>query len=116
MLNKTVLKSILNVKHTAVDDVMFLLNGSISIRVHATKGERCRCPHCGRKCDPYGSPQPRCSWRGLDWNTHIVYLEAELQRVNCPLHGVHTERVPWAEHNSRHTFEFEEMVANLAIN
>lgn len=115
MLNKTVLKSILNVKHTAVDDVTFLHDGSIAIHVHATKGERFRCPFCGRKCEPHGSPRPTRFWRSLDWNTHKVFLAANSQRVTCPVHGVHTERVPWAEHKSRYTVEFEEMVAYLAV-
>ncbi len=37
MLTKKILKSILNVRHTAIDDMDILPDGSFSIRVHPTK-------------------------------------------------------------------------------
>jgi transposase len=37
-----------------------------------------------------------------------------LRRAECPEHGVVTERVPWANHESRFTTEFEELTAYLA--
>lgn len=43
MLNKKILKSILNVKHTAIDDMKILPDGTIAIKAHPTKGEQCRC-------------------------------------------------------------------------
>ena len=49
MLNKKILKSILNVKHTAIDDMKILPDGTIAIKAHPTKGEQCRCGICGRK-------------------------------------------------------------------
>jgi transposase len=43
-----------------------------------------------------------------------VVLEAELARVRCPVHGIVTEAVPWAETGSRFTRDFEDVVAWLA--
>ena len=39
MLNKKILKSILNVKHTAIDDMKILPDGTIAIKAHPTKAE-----------------------------------------------------------------------------
>lgn len=116
MLTKKILKSILNVKHTCIDDMCFLPNGSISIKVHATKGEQCRCGICGKKCVHYDNGRGERYWRTCDWNNHIVYISAKEPRVECPIHGVVAARVPWARHNSRFTREFEELVTWLAMN
>ena len=43
MLNKNSIKTILNVKHTCIDNVKMLADSSIMIEVHATKGQQCRC-------------------------------------------------------------------------
>jgi transposase len=43
-----------------------------------------------------------------------VVIEAELSRVDCPVHGVVTEAVPWAQAESRFTRGFEDLVAWLA--
>lgn len=53
MLTKTILKKILNVKHTAIDDVFFNPDGSFSIRVHPTRGHQRRCGICGKKSPTY---------------------------------------------------------------
>ena len=37
MLNKKILKSILNVKHTAIDDMKILPDGTIAIKAHPPK-------------------------------------------------------------------------------
>ena len=110
MLNKKILKSILNVKHTAIDDMKILPDGTIAIKAHPTKGEQCRCGICGRKSVRYdnGRGDTR-SWRTCDWNTHKVYIVADIHRVMCPKHGVVTASVPWARHKSRFTKEFEEL-------
>ena len=115
MLTKKILKSILNVKHTAIDDMNILPDGSFSSRVHPTKWARCRCGKCGRKCRRYDNGRGVRSWRTCDWNSHKVFLAAEAPRVRCPLHGVATAYVPWARHNSRFTKEFEELAAWLSL-
>ena len=100
MLTKKILKSILSVKQTAIDDINIQPDGSFSIRVHPAKGAQCR---CGRKCPCYDKGRGIRSWRTCDWNNHKVFLMAEAPRVICPLHGVVTAHVPWARHNSRFT-------------
>ena len=94
MLTKTILKEILNVKHTAIDDINFNADGSLTIDVHPTKGEQCRCSLCGKRSPRYDAGRGLKLWRTCDWNTHIVYLRADVSRVRCPKHGVVTASVP----------------------
>jgi transposase len=72
-----------------------------------------RCGHCGRKVHRRHDRKWR-SWRHLDlfgWRTSLCYA---IWRVRCPLCGVRTEAVPWAEAGSRFTRDFEHQVAWLA--
>ena len=55
------------------------------------------------------------SWRACDWNTHKVYIMADMPRVVYPEHGVLAASVPWARHNSRFTKEFEELATWLSL-
>ncbi|HYO52290.1 helix-turn-helix domain-containing protein [Archangium sp.] len=72
-----------------------------------------RCGVCGRVCPCYDSCPPRL-WRHLALGQEPLWLRHAPRRVECPQHGVRVERVPWAEHDSRFTREFEERVAWLA--
>lgn len=116
MLTKKILKAVLNVKHTAIEDMKILPDGSFAIKVHPTKGEQCRCGICGKKSPLYDKGRGIRSWRTCDWNTHKVFIVADEPRVNCPKHGVVTAAVPWARHKSRFTKEFEELATWLAMN
>ena len=115
MLTKKILKIILNVKHTIIDDIRICPDGSIAIMVHPTKGEQCRCGKCGKKAVRYDKGRGIRSWRACDWNTHKVYIMADMPRVVCPEHGVLAASVPWARHNSRFTKEFEELATWLSL-
>ena len=66
MLTKTILKEILNVKHTAIDDINFNADGSLTIDVHPTKGEQCCCSLCGRKSPRYDAGRGLKDMRGGD--------------------------------------------------
>ena len=115
MLTKKILKTVLNVKHTVIDDMKILPDGTIAIMVHPTKGAQCRCGKCGRKAPRYDNGRGTRSWRACDWNTRKVCLVADMPRVMCPEHGVVTASVPWARHNSRFTKEFEELATWLSL-
>lgn len=84
-----------------------------------------RCGKCGMKrCPGYDTParltgdgdyvqRPR-TWRHLSLGRVSIWLRYTLRRAQCPEHGVVTEMVPWANHDSRFTTEFEELAAYLA--
>lgn len=116
MALKKLLKSILNVKCTTINNVEFDQNtSSLFIYVDITKGQKSRCPICGKKCSGYDSTTEQRSWRALDFGSCSVHIVYDVNRIHCSEHGVHTEQVPWAYHNSGFTKEFEQQIAYLAL-
>ncbi len=116
MTMKTLLKKLLNVKYTIIKSVEFFQETlSIHIHVKITKGQTGRCPICGKKSPYYDSTTKQRKWRSVDFGSCLVFLVADVHRVSCPEHGVHTEAVPWAYHKSRFTKEFEQYASYLAL-
>lgn len=74
-----------------------------------------RCGRCGRRAPWYDRGEGTRRWRGLDWGTVVVELQAEAPRVNCPRHGPTVVAVPWARHHAGHTLAFDATVAWLAV-
>jgi zinc-finger of transposase IS204/IS1001/IS1096/IS1165 len=72
-------------------------------RVRPRSGVSRRCGRCGRRAPWYDRGEGRRRWRGLDWGTVQVVLEADAPRVNCPTHGPTVVAVPWARHHAGHT-------------
>ncbi|MGH8901319.1 MAG: transposase family protein [Egibacteraceae bacterium] len=73
------------------------------------------CPHCGwttRK--RYDTRPVESTWRALDLSAWKVLVHARLRRLNCPEHGVVTERAPFARVGSRFVADFTDLVAWLA--
>ena len=52
-------------------------------------------------------------WRHLDTCQYSTFIEAEVPRVECKEHGIHSVGVPWAERKSRFTILFERLVIDL---
>lgn len=78
---------------------------------------RWRRPRCG-ECKSVRPKEDRArvrQWRHLPFGSVRVWLEYQPRRVNCTsCGGIRAEQVPWAEHGSRFTSEFEQMVAYMA--
>lgn len=78
---------------------------------------RWRRPRCG-ECKRVGPKEDRARvrrWRHLSFGSTRVWLEYQPRRVRCrTCDGIRVERVPWAEHASRFTEEFEQLVAYMA--
>jgi transposase len=88
--------------------------GPAGIVVDVTKRHRRnRCPHCSFSTHARYDRGVR-EWRHLSLGKWRVGVRAKLARIECPEHGVVTERVPWAEHDSRFTRDFEDLVAWVA--
>jgi len=66
------------------------------------------CPECDRECSLYDHTASR-TWRHLDTCQYQTLLHATTPRTNCPEHGVHAVRLPWAEPHSRFTLLFERL-------
>jgi transposase len=90
-------------------------NGDVVVTVRAHARAVLRCGRCRRPCPGYdqGHGQPR-RWRSVDLGVLRCYLEADVPRVRCRVHGVVTAWVPWARHDAGHTRAFDARVAWLA--
>ena len=44
----------------------------------------------------------------------MVFIEADMPRVDCGVHGVVVAAVPWARHGAGHTIMFDDKIAWLA--
>jgi transposase len=107
----TLLRRILGVTGVVVEAFAFTEEGLI-VMVRP-RWSVPRCGECGFKAPGYDRAPPR-RWRHLGLGRQRIWLEYAPRRVECAKCGVKTERVPWAEHRSRFTKEFEELVAYLA--
>jgi transposase len=70
------------------------------------------CPDCSKALPIYDHAPDR-AWRHLDSCQFMTYLHARIPRVECPEHGVHQVRVPWAEPKSRFTVLFERLAIDV---
>ena len=107
-------------KRTVIEDIEFDQEGADGVqlvvaRVRPRSGVSRRCGRCGRRAPWYDRGEGRRRWRGLDWGTVQVVLEADAPRVNCPAHGPTVVAVPWARHHAGHTLGFDDTVAWLAV-
>lgn len=80
------------------------------VHVHLAHHDRgvWRCPKCDRECPLHDHTAGR-TWRHLDTCQYQTLLHAATPRTNCPEHGVHAVRLPWAEPHSRFTLLFERL-------
>lgn len=115
MQDKRILEETLCLGTGVVESVRKEIGGTIVASCRPRKGQSNICPHCGRHRPVYDcSPSPR-RWRTMDQGPVMAFVEYATVRVECPEHGVVVAAVPWAEHASRFTREFEQQVAWLAM-
>ncbi len=107
----TVFNKLLALQGAWVQAVRFCENGLV-VRVQP-RARRHQCPAC-RYATRARYDRRLCQWRQVALGKWAVVIEAELCRVECPEHGVRTERVRWAGPGSRFTRDFEELAAWLA--
>jgi transposase len=84
----------------------------VDIFVEHRGGVRWPCPGCAAVLGAYDHAEPRV-WRHLDSCQFTTWLHARVPRVNCPEHGVHQVRLPWAEPHSRFTALFERLAVDV---
>ena len=106
-------------KRTVIEDIEFdeddVESAALVVaRVRPRSGVSRRCGRCGRRASWYDRGEGRRRWRGLDWGTVQVVLEADAPRVNC---------LPWADGGGgavgapscRAHLAFDDTVAWLAV-
>ena len=101
---------------TVVEGVRFdEATKAIVVSVRPDARARSRCGWCGRRSAGYDRGAGRRRWRGLDAGTTRVFIEADVPRVRCRVHGPTVVQVPWARHDVGHTRDFDAMAAWLAV-
>ncbi len=106
----TLFREIVGVTQLRVKDVRLEPDGVVVSVVPGWR--RPRCGRCGKTRPGYDRRSAR-RWRHLGVGSVKIWLEYSPRRVNCADCGVRVERVPWAEHGTRFTRDFEELTAYL---
>ena len=86
--------------------------GRVDVWVDHPRQRQFDCPQCDRRLGVYDHAEER-AWRHLDSCQFLTYLHARPPRVDCPEHGVHQVRLPWAEPMSRFTTLFERLAVDV---
>jgi len=72
------------------------------------------CPVCGQKCTTYDTAkEPRWFEFVPLWKIPVYFLY-KMRRVDCPEHGILTEKVPWCDGKCTQTIEQRQFLANWA--
>lgn len=106
----TVFNKLLRLQGAFVRAVQFATD-AIVVTV-ATGRRRHRCPRCDFSTRA-GYDSHLATWRHVALGKWRVVIRATVSRLACPVHGVLTETVPWAQPGSQFTLDFEDMVAWL---
>jgi transposase len=91
-----------------------LAEGEVHVHLEHREQAAWRCAECDRECSLYDHTPSR-TWRHLDTCQYQTLLHATTPRTNCPEHGVHAVRLPWAEPHSRFTLLFERLAMDWLL-
>ena len=109
----TVFKRIMRLPGVTVTGVAFS-EATVEVSV-ALRQRRLRCPECAYTTRArYDSRPVDSTWRHLDLCAWRLVVRASLWRLDCPVHGVRVERVPFARAGARYTRDFDDLVGFLA--
>ena len=108
----TLFRRLLGVTGLRVTGAFFMTNGSLAVEVRPG-WRKPRCSGCGRVAPGYDR-RPMRWWRHMAWGRTRVLLSYSPRRVRCSSCGIRTEKLPWADTQSRFSRDFEELVAYLA--
>lgn len=84
----------------------FRRGGRLDVLVKPFKNG-CRCPHCGRRGNIVRQRAEPRYWRDIPvgpWSVWLMYWPRE---IHCATHGRVSERLPWADAESRVTYRLE---------
>ena len=106
------LERTLRLPETRVESVSFALLGIVAEVVPTRKAGVCS--GCFETVEQVHDRKRGRWWRAQDVCGVRLELRYDLRRVDCPACGVKAELVPWAEPDSKFTWEFEQDAAFLA--
>lgn len=86
---------------------------TVTVRLKVAAGTAWGCPTCGGRM--HIKEWRTRQWRHMDSCQFRTILEAAVPVVECPIHGVQTAQVPWAEGSSRFTLHFERFAIEVLL-
>ncbi|MCI4673449.1 helix-turn-helix domain-containing protein [Candidatus Mycolicibacterium alkanivorans] len=90
-----------------------VVDGELQVTVSLRRRRLC-CPQCSFTTrHRYDTREVDSSWRHLDMGGRVCRIVLRRRRLRCCEHGVLAEAVPFARPDSRHTRDFEDLVAWL---
>lgn len=90
-----------------------IAGGELRVRVRLRR-QLLQCPKCSFETrHRYDTREVDSSWRHLDVGGRVCRILLRRRRLRCPAHGVLAEAVLFARPDSRHTRDFEDLVAWL---
>ena len=106
----TAFKRLLDLPGVTVSDVDFHpAKVVVTLKLRSAK---LHCPKCDYTTRARYDTRPVAStWRHLDLGKWRLVVQAFLRRIDCPVHGARTERVPFARADSHFTRDFEDLAA-----
>jgi transposase len=115
MLLKTILNCIHPIKGFVYGRTRFAdkQTKEIIVEIRNRIGSRGSCSICGRRCAGYDHLPKRLFAFIPIWNI-AVNLEYAPRRVNCPLHGVVVESLPWVDGKHHTTTAFQVFLSQWA--
>jgi len=116
MLIKTLLNKVERFKSFVYGAVSINLVGdedALVIDLVARRNSRPVCPECG-KMGPMYDRQPERLFEYLPVWTFKVFFRYAPRRVNCSVHGIKVEALPWAYGKERMTFSYQVYLARWA--
>jgi hypothetical protein len=89
------------------------VDGELQVTISLCRRRVC-CPQCSFSTrHRYDTREVDSSWRHLDMAGRVCRILLRRRRLRCPAHGVLAEGVPFERLESRHTRDFEDLVAWL---
>ena len=90
----------------------------IHCHVRPYKSEQCKCPICGRKLSGYYDHKSdhEVAWRMQPMAGASVYFLYNPGRIECPEHGILTEKIPWADVKGHFSPGLNNEIAWCALN
>jgi len=86
----------------------------VVVEINPRKNSKGICPECDKPCPTYDTAPEHRWWEFVPLWAIPVYFVYRMRRVDCPEHGVVTEKVPWSDGKHTQTVEQRQFLANWA--
>lgn len=86
----------------------------IEVYYRPRKGSQGKCPLCRRSCPTYDTSKKPRNFEFVPVFMIPIFIVYRMRRVECPVHGVKTEEVPWSDGKSDMSNIYSQFLGNWA--